>query len=114
MEVTPQEGDWDIDACQKLQQEDAPREKWAKILLRMKGNIPEVKLQPRRYPHQTREELCTKAHDRREEKQKKQQEQEEKETTAETWGRDVQQDRQQTRQTAAEEKQQKTTTSGRR
>ena len=65
MEVTPKEGNWNIDKCQKLQQEDAPRDKWAKILLRTKGNIREVKLQPRRYPHQPREKLCTKANDRR-------------------------------------------------
>ena len=51
MEVMPQEGNWNIDTFQKLQQEDDPRDKWAKILLRMEGNIHGVKLQPRRFPH---------------------------------------------------------------
>ena len=90
------------------------KEKRGKILLRMKGNVREVKRQPRRYPHHPRGKMGTKANDRREEKQRKHQEQEEEKTTEETWGRDVQQDRQQTQQTAAEEKQQQTIRSGRR
>ena len=45
MEVKPREGNWNIETCQKLQQNDTPRDKWAKLLLKMNGIIHEVKLQ---------------------------------------------------------------------
>ena len=63
MEVKPKEGNWNIETCPELRQNDTPRDKWEKILLKMKGNIHEVKLQQRKYPHQPREKLNTKATD---------------------------------------------------
>ena len=38
IELSPREGHWNIDTCPQLQQDDDPRDKWAKILLRMKGS----------------------------------------------------------------------------
>ena len=47
-----------------MPQGDTPRDKWAKILLRMKGNIPEVCLQKMKHPQQQTERIYTKASDR--------------------------------------------------
>ena len=44
IKIQPQEGHWDIETCPKLMPEETPRDKWAKVLLRMKGNVPEIKL----------------------------------------------------------------------
>ena len=44
MKIQPQKGGWNTETCPKLIPEDTPRDKWAKLILRMKGNIPEIKL----------------------------------------------------------------------
>ena len=64
MEVQPQEGNRNIETCPKLQPRDTPRDKWAKILLRTKGKIPEVKLRGKQYTQQPKGKLYTKAADR--------------------------------------------------
>ena len=66
MEVEPQEGNRNIETCPKLQQNDTPRDKWAKILLRKKGNIHEVQIQGK-IPTTAKRKLHTKATDRRKE-----------------------------------------------
>ena len=71
MKIQPHEGDWDIETCPKLQPNDTPRDKWAKILLRTKENISEVRLRGKKYPQQPTEEIYTKASDRIRKKEKK-------------------------------------------
>ena len=75
LKIQPQAGDWDIETCPKLQLNDTPRDKWAKILQRMKGNMREVKLRERKYPQQLEEAIYTKVSDRdkgkRQEKEKR-------------------------------------------
>jgi len=65
LEIEAQRGEWDIETCIKMRKEDTSRDKWAKILLRMKGNIPEIRLRQPKYPQQGTEELHTKASDRK-------------------------------------------------
>ena len=48
-----------------------PRDNWAKILLRMKGNIPEVCLRERRHSQQQTEKIYKKAPDRLKERAEK-------------------------------------------
>ena len=64
VKVRPQGGSRDIETCTEIHTQDTPRDKWAKILLRMKGIILEIQLQEMKYPQQPREELYTKASDR--------------------------------------------------
>ena len=99
MEAINQDGNWNIDTFRKLQQESAPRDKWAKILMRTKGNIHGVKMQPRRYPHLPQGKFRAKVKDRGGETEKRQEQEEE--ATTKTRGRDAQQERQQTQQTEA-------------
>ena len=65
MEVQPQEGNRNIETWPKLQQNDTPRDKWATTLLKMKGDIHEVKIRGKQYPQQLKEEMHTKAADRK-------------------------------------------------
>ena len=70
MKIQPQKGGWNTETCPKLIPEDTPRDKWAKLILRMKGNIPGIKL--RAWEHKHSEEkiviMQTKAADRQKEK----------------------------------------------
>ena len=103
MQVSPQEGNWNTETCQKLQQEDTPMGKWAKILLRLKGNMPEVKLQQQKYSHHQREKLSTRAKDRRgEDERRKRSQQQKQEKTAETM-----ENQEQLREEESREKEQK-------
>ena len=52
-----------------MQKEETTRDKWAQILLRMKGNIPEIRIRQSKYPQQGQEEIHTRASDRKKEKQ---------------------------------------------
>ena len=77
MEIRPQGGSRNVETCAKLQAQVTPRGKWAKILLRMKGNIPEIQLHEMKYSQQPKEVLYTKAADRmrgREERRRTQKE----------------------------------------
>ena len=65
LEIAAQEGDWNIETCAKMQKEETTRDKWAQILLRMKGNIPEICLRQPKYSQQGTEERHTKASDRK-------------------------------------------------
>ena len=67
IKIQPQEGHWNIETCPKLMPEETPRGKWAKVLLRMKGNVPEIKLRKEKYPQQPKKEIAiyTKASDRK-------------------------------------------------
>ena len=51
IKIQPQKGGWGTETCQKLIPEDTPMAKWAKLILRMTGNIPEIKLRGE-YAHQ--------------------------------------------------------------
>ena len=44
VKIQPQNGGWGTETCHKLIPDDTPREKWAKLIMRAKGNIPEIKL----------------------------------------------------------------------
>ena len=57
-----------------MQKEDTARDKWAKILLRMKGNIPEICIRQPKYSQQGTEEIHTKASDRKKQKREQQRE----------------------------------------
>ena len=65
LKIQPQAGNWNVETCPKLTPEETPRGKWAKILLRMKGNVPEVKLRKKRYPRQPKNDVYAKAPDRK-------------------------------------------------
>ena len=56
IKVQPQACDWNIETCPKLPPEETPRGKWAKILLRMKGKVPEAKIRKKKYPKQPEKE----------------------------------------------------------
>ena len=71
MEIHPRGGSRNIETCAKLQTQDAPRGKWAKILLRMKGGVPEIQLQDMKYSQQPKEVLYTKSADRMKEREAK-------------------------------------------
>ena len=77
LEIESQGGNWNVETRLKMPQEDTPRDKWAKILLRIKGNIPVVFLQKTKYPQQQTEKIHTKSSDRQ--KQKTEQEKQKKE-----------------------------------
>ena len=71
MKIQPQKGGWDTETCHKLIPEDTPRDKWAKLILRMKGNIPEIKLRERERKHSEEKTVAmhTKAAERQKEKE---------------------------------------------
>ena len=68
MKIQPQNGGWNTETCPKLIPEDTPRDKWAKLILRMKGNIPEIKL--REWEHKHSEEKIVAMHTKAAERQK--------------------------------------------
>ena len=49
MRIQPQKEGWCAETCRRLIPEDTPRDKWAKLVLRMKGNIPEIRLREWKY-----------------------------------------------------------------
>ena len=55
IELAPQEGHRNVEICPHLRREDTPKEKWIKILRMMLGNMPELRLQPRKYPYRYQE-----------------------------------------------------------
>ena len=67
IKIQPQAGHWDIETCPRLTPEEKPRDKWAKVLLRMKGNVHGIKLRNEKYSQQPRKEIAiyTKASDRK-------------------------------------------------
>ena len=81
MKIQPQKGEWDTETCHKLISEDTPRDKWAKLVLGMKGNIPEIKLREWKYAHPAEKEVATrtKASKRQNQKEKGVQKYKEKE-----------------------------------
>ena len=103
MGVRRQEGNRNAETFQKPQQEDAPRGKRAEILLIMKGNMREVKIQQRKYSHQPREKLSTGAKDRREEEERRKREQQQKQENS----RKMENQQQQMREEERREKAQK-------
>ena len=69
LKIQPQKGGWNTETCPKLIPEDTPRDKWAKLILRMKGNIPEIKL--REWEHKHTEEKTIIMHTKAAERQRK-------------------------------------------
>ena len=71
MKIQPQKGEWDTETCHKLISEDTPRDKWAKLVLGMKGNIPEIKLREWKYAHPAEKEVATRTKASKRQNQKK-------------------------------------------
>ena len=59
------EGNRNMIICPKLHSDDKLKEKWIKILLKMKGNTPELRLHPMKYPYRYRSIVQTTSRDRR-------------------------------------------------
>ena len=78
LEIQSQVGNWNVETFLNMPQEDTPRDKWEKILMGTKGNIPELCLQKIKHPQQQTERIYTKTSDRL--KQKAQEKQEEENT----------------------------------
>ena len=71
MQIQPQKGGWNTETRPKLIPEDTPRDKWAKLILRMKGNIPGIKLREweRKHSEEKTVAMHTKAAERQKEKE---------------------------------------------
>ena len=73
MKIQTRKGGGNTETCHKLIPEDTPRGKWAKLILRMKGNIPEIKLREWEHKHSEEKEVAmhTKAAERQKRKGKR-------------------------------------------
>ena len=52
IELLPHQGTRNKDKCPNLQTEDAPKERWIKTLLKMKGTMPDLRLKSKKFPYQ--------------------------------------------------------------
>ena len=52
LELPPQQGNRDAEICPKLDASGPPKQKWIQLLLRIKGNMPELRLYPKKVPYQ--------------------------------------------------------------
>ena len=65
IDLSPQEGNRNMIIGPKMHRNDTPKDKWVKILLRMKGNMPELRLQPKKYRYRYQPIVKTTSRDRR-------------------------------------------------
>jgi len=64
LELAPQGWNRNMEICPQLRRKDTPGEKWIKILHRALGNMPGLRLQPRKYPYRYHEAKQTKPQER--------------------------------------------------